>query len=660
MKRAAILVFLSFACILYAQGPAPSPLASPFGSPAAAVKAEESPDKPHALTRDDLESFLDGLIPSQLETRNGAGAVIGAVKDGQVLLTKGYGFADYAARKPVLPSVTLFRPGSISKLFTATAVMQLVEQGKLDLDTDVAKYLDFEIRRTYPEPITLRRILTHTGGFEETLKNLFVARAEAMRPLHDYLVASMPAQIFPPGKVPSYSNWALSVAGYIVERTSGEPFDSYVDEHILRPLRMQNSTFHQPLPTEIAPQMSNGYRFAGEHPLPFEFVQAAPAGALSATADDMCRFMLAFLNKGSLEEATILKPGTVQQMLSRQFEAHAALNAIGLVFMQYDMNGIPAWGHGGDTIAFHSDLWLVPDAQFGFFISYNSAAPKPGGGRGEVMRALFERYFAPVTPPLTYVDEATARNDARAVAGVYESSRRGETTLLKTAALLGELTVRPNADGTIGIDASKNQRGQVRRWRETEPLVFREVNGPEKIAFVRDASGRVTDLLPQPVIVEATRVKWYDSEMFLLLFVGSSVGLIVLTIVLWPVAALIRRRYSRRLFDGAPGRGLFVTSRLACLGVAIWLLLIAIATSRAGTDISMIGDPANPWLSILHLLGWATAIGTVFVIIATVRFAGNATLGLWLRAHTGLLALALLAFVWFMWHCHLLDPSLKF
>jgi CubicO group peptidase (beta-lactamase class C family) len=660
MKRAVLLILLAFGATLYGQGPAPSPLSSPMGSPAVAIKAEESPTKPHALTHDDLEAFLDALIPSQLETRNAAGAVIGAVKDGQVLLTKGYGFADYAARKPVLPSVTLFRPGSISKLFTATAVMQLVEQGKLDLDTDIANYIDFDIARTYREPITLRRLLTHTAGFEETLKNLFVASADSMRPLRDYLVASMPAQIFPPGKVPSYSNWALTVAGYIVERVSGQKFESYVDDHILQPLRMQNSSFRQPLPPELALAMSNGYRFANENPLPFEFVQAAPAGALSATADDMCRFMIAFLNKGSLEGATILKPGTVQQMLSRQFETHAALNAIGLSFMQYDMNGIAAWGHGGDTIAFHSDLWLVPDAQFGFFISYNSAAPKAGGGRGEVMRALFERYFSGPTPPLSYVDDATARADARAVAGTYETSRRGETTLLKSGALLGELSVRPSGDGTINIDASKNQRGQVRRWRETAPLVFQEVNGPEKLAFLRDASGRVTDLLPQPPIVQATRTMWYDSKSFLLLLVGASVGLIVLTLLLWPVAALVRRRYSRRLFDGARGRGLFVISRLVCLCVALWVLTAVILTNRVSTDISLLGNAINGWLTILHLLGWATALGTVFVVIAAVRFARTRELGLWMRAHTALLALALIVFVWFTWHSHLLDPSLKF
>ena len=136
--------------------------------------------------------------------------------------------------------------------------MQLVEQGKLDLDRDVNEYLDFAIPKTYAEPVTLRRLLTHTAGFEETLKNLFVPSAREMRPLRDYLVAAMPARIFPPGKVPSYSNYGLTLAGYIVERVSGEPFEKYIAAHILDPLRMEHSTFAQPLPEALAPNMSRG------------------------------------------------------------------------------------------------------------------------------------------------------------------------------------------------------------------------------------------------------------------------------------------------------------------------------------------------------------------------------------------------------------------
>lgn len=238
-----------------AQGPAPSPLIpGPSPPPAQVPAVAPEPGPPSELTKADFETFLDALIPSQLRNRNIAGAVVSVVKDGQVLFQKGYGYADVEAKKPVLPDETLFRPGSISKLFTATAVMQLVEQGKLDLDHDVNDYLDFAIPKTYSQPVTLRQLLTHTAGFEDTLKNLFVAHESDLKPLRTYLVNQMPARVFPPGKIPSYSNYGFTLAGYIVERVSGEKFERYIDNHILKPLRMTNSTFDQPLPPQSRPK----------------------------------------------------------------------------------------------------------------------------------------------------------------------------------------------------------------------------------------------------------------------------------------------------------------------------------------------------------------------------------------------------------------------
>src|SRR5881398_656570 len=388
--------------VVHAQGPAPSPLISaPTPAPAnvPAIVPRPSPAWAPELTKSDFETFLDALIPSQLQDRNIAGAVVSVVKDGQVLFQKGYGYADVEEKKPVLPDQTLFRPGLVSKLFTATAVMQLVEQGKLDLDRDVNDYLDFALPKTYPEPVTLRQLLTHTGGFEETLKNLFVAHESDIKPLRTYLVNEMPARIFLPGKIPSYSNYGFTLAGYIVERASGEKFERYVENHILKPLGMNNSTFDQPLPRQLAPQMSKGYLSASKKPRDFEWVQAAPAGALTTTASDMTRFMLAFLQDGAVDGVSILKPETVRQMETRQFELHPMLNGLGVTFMEYSINGQRIIGHGGDTIYFHSDMVLVPEAHLGYFISYNSGGKNIGGGRGEVMRAFANRYFPNASEP---------------------------------------------------------------------------------------------------------------------------------------------------------------------------------------------------------------------------------------------------------------------
>jgi CubicO group peptidase (beta-lactamase class C family) len=646
----------------HGQGPAPSPLISaPSPAPAnVSATARPQPRGAPELTKTDFETFLDALIPSQLRNRNIAGAVVSVVKDGQVLFQKGYGYADFEAKKPVLPDRTLFRPGSISKLFTATAVMQLVEQGKLDLDRDVNDYLDFAIPNTYREPVTLRELLTHTAGFEETLKNLFVAHESNMKPLRTYLVNQMPARIFPPGKIPSYSNYGFTLAGYIVERESGEKFERYIDDHIMKPLRMTNATFDQPLPPQLATQISKAYLEASKKPRDFEWVQAAPAGALSTTAADMTRFMLAFLQDGSVDGVAILKPETVRQMETRQFELNPMICGLGICFMEYSMEPVRVIGHAGDTVYFHSDMVLVPSAHVGYFISYNSLGKNIGGGRGEVLRAFMNRYFPNPNQPKVTIDASTRKSDGRKVRGIYDGTRRGETTFLKLIALLDQFRVSSDRDGAITVEGNKNQSGELKKWKEIAPLVYNEVNGSERIAFRAEASGNVREMLPYPAIYEGQRVPWYASKTFVGLVIGGSLLLALLTILLWPVAVLIRRRYQRPLFTSKSDRILYFLSRIVCLGELIFILAPIIAFSQGLEHIVILGDAINPWLWALHIFGWLLMAGILLLIIAAIRFVRLPGPGIWFRAHAILLALGGIAFGVFAWQYHLLDASLKF
>ena len=613
----------------------------------------------HELTKPDVEAFLDGLIPAQLKSRDIAGAVVSIVKDGQVVLAKGYGYSDFAGKKPVTADQTLFRPGSISKVFTAIAVMQLVEQGNLDLDRDVNDYLDFSIPKTYAEPITLRRILTHTAGFEETVKNLFVPSEREMKPLRDYLVAAMPERIFPPGKVPAYSNYALSIAGYIVQKISGEQFEDYLAKHIFQPLKMERSTFAQPLPSALAPLMAKGYMAATGAAKPFEFVQAAPAGALSATAADMGRFMATILQDGTLEGVSILKPESVHAMEAREFKMDPSLRAIGLVLMEYSTSDPRIVGHGGDTIYFHSDMFLLPEAHVGVFISYNSAGSRFGGGRGEVMRAFLDRYFPGKTSSPPPLPKSIAQNDGHAVSGMYQVSRRGESSFLKLGAMLGEAAVRSDQEGVLTLEGDKNLRGALKRWEEIAPLVYREIDGHDIIAFRRDADGIVRTMFPAVPIFEWERVSWFENKMLLAFLIGGSLFALETTVLLWPIAALVRRRYKSPLFTNRTSKIFFASTRLVALLQIAVVVMIAILLSRAGTNIALLGDGMNPWLYLLHAIGWIASMGTIVVVFAAIHFWRTQSRK-WLRLHATLLAIAGLIFTWFAWHWHLLDASIKF
>jgi CubicO group peptidase (beta-lactamase class C family) len=301
------------------------------------------------LARPDLEAWLDGFMPFALRRGDVAGAVVVVVKDGGVLLQKGYGLADRAEGIPVDPERTLFRPGSVSKLVTWTAVMQLVEQGKVDLDRDVNDYLDFTIPPRDGQPVTLRHLMTHTPGFEETLKSLIGDDPEAMPTLEDYVKRWVPNRIFAPGAVPAYSNYGVALAGHVIARVSGESFDDYLDRHIFGPLGMQRSTFRQPLPDALGADMSKGYQLGSGMDQKYEIVGPAPAGSMAATGADMARFMLAHLGGGAIDSARILLPETARLMHGTAAPVIPPLNGMLLGFYQRNVNGRRIIGHDGDT-----------------------------------------------------------------------------------------------------------------------------------------------------------------------------------------------------------------------------------------------------------------------------------------------------------------------
>jgi CubicO group peptidase (beta-lactamase class C family) len=360
MKKHLIGIFLILISALF-------PLTSP---------AQERTDSQGPTDPAELEAFIDGIMAVQLQANHVAGATIAVVKDGNLFFAKGYGFADLKNKKPVLADRTMFRPGSVSKLFTWTAVMQLYEQGKIDLDADVNTYLkDFKIPATYPQPITMTHLLSHTPGFEDLGMGMWARTAKDLSPLGPWLAAHIPARVRPPGELTSYSNYGTALAGYIVEVVSGIPFEDYIEQNIFKPLGMEHSTFREPLPAAIAPDMSVAYTFKDGlfKAEDFELINGMnPAGSSSACATDMAKFMIAHLQNGQFGDRRILKEETTKFMHTRLFahDPRVAGNAHG--FWEADVHGLHLIEHGGDTIYFHSQLALIPEKNLGWFVSYNS------------------------------------------------------------------------------------------------------------------------------------------------------------------------------------------------------------------------------------------------------------------------------------------------
>lgn len=613
-----------------------------------------TPASTHDLTLDDLGAFLDGLVPAYLQKQDIAGVTISVVKDGKVFFAKGYGFADVEKRKPVSPADTLFRPGSISKLFTWTSIMQLVEQGKLDLDRDVNDYLDFKIPSAFGKPITLRNIMAHTPGFEETAKDLFVPTAAQMRPLDTYIKEHTPVRIYPPGTIPAYSNYATTLAGYVVQRVSGKPFEQYVADNILNPLGMHHTTFVQPLPAELLPLMSNGYIVASKPAKPFEFVQAFPAGSVSTSAVDMCNFMIAHLQNGQFDNVQILKPETAQLMHARQWGYDSRLDAMALGFYEESKNGHRIIGHGGDTVYFHSYLHLILDQNIGFFISVNSAGN--GEGSVDIFQKFMDRYFPYTPPPADRV--ASAKDDAQRVAGHYIASRRFETSFLKLLNLVGQYKVTANSDNTITVELLKDPNGEFKKYEEIAPLLYREVHGQLHAAFKPDANGKLVMSIDWPFFI-FQRPAWSDGKYLNLSIIIPSIAVMLLTLLLWPVAAIARKHYGRPLQLTPEQKRMRLWVRLICvldlLTLGGWVLL-----ATAIDDPGSFNDNLDKWIVLLMILGVIGALATLVALFNAARSWADKGSWLWTRIHDVLIGLACLGVTWFSWHWNLLNFNLRF
>jgi CubicO group peptidase (beta-lactamase class C family) len=568
------------------------------------------------LTSADVSAWLDGLVPYAMNTGDIAGGVIVVVKDGQVLAQKGYGYADVAAKKPVDPERTMFRAGSVAKLVVHTAVMQLVEQGKLDLDADIQQYLDFPVpdAAAHGKPVTLHNLMTHTGGFEELVRGLMASDPKVFIPLETYVKATKPSRIFPPGEVPSYCNYCVTLEGYILQRVSGEDFDDYLDKHIFAPLGMTSSTFRQPLPSQFAEQISTGYRTASQPPQYFELVGPAPAGSLSTTGADMARFMIAQMQAYSGTQTPLLGHETAQRMQTTMFRAVPPSLGMSIGFFERDRNGHRVREHGGDTQFFHSKLAMFMDDDVGIFLSFNSTGKE--GAAGPLREAIFaqfaDRYFpAPLAelPPAKHAEVS-----ARVVTGRYSASRRAETTFFKLFSLLGQSSIAPDEKGVLTVPGLTELNGKPKQWHEVEPWVWRESHGPEQVAVKVEGDVKMLSADEVGGILVLLPVPWQQSGAWILPVVGIATAILALTILAWPIAAWRRRKRGTPLALSPRELQIHRVARVVALIDVVFLIGWMGIVSAGNADLAAYDGRLDVWFYVLHVLGFVGAVGALVAI----------------------------------------------
>jgi len=623
------------------------PPASPPSTPAVGSERLPTPsDGRHLLTKADADAWLDGYFPYALAQGDLAGATVVIVKGGQVLTQRGYGYADIAKRKKVDPATTLFRAGSISKLFTWTAVMQLVEQGKIDLDADVNTYLDFKIPPYQGKPITMRDIMTHTPGFEEATKG-GIRYSGKVAPLGEVLKRMLPARIYAPGSTPAYSNYATGIAGYIVERISGMSYDDYIERNIFQRLGMAHSTFRQPLPANLAPFMATGYPRASGDPKPFELISIPPAGSLSISAADMAKFMIAWLNQGS----PLVRPETAQLMRAPATNLIPALNRMSLGFYEQRVNDLVAIGHGGDLILFHSYMWIIPSQNVGIYVSMNSGGS--GGANFALRMALFEqfgdRYF-PRANDNSPVELATAKDHAKMLVGSYVSSRGFFTNFADISNFIGQTEIGLDKDGRPLVPDLL--RRAPRKWIEVAPFVWEDTNGHQRLAATVE-NGKVVRWSIDAVspFMVWDRLPWYRQASWLMPLFLAALGIVLISALSWPLSATDRRRHG--LAHTRSGRDL--TAYRLVRGFS-WLVLAALGGWMLVLQ-ALFGSEANlDWLLWLLEIGGTIAFFGLFGTSLWTAWRDRKADRKWFaRLWSMLLVLAALVILWVALAFHLIS-----
>ena len=371
------------------------------------------------LNETDLENFMDEIIPDYMNQRNVAGIVISVVKDNEILLSSGYGYANIAEEIPTSED-TLFGIASISKSFTAAAIMTLVENGTLDLDEDINNYLQsFQVPLLEDsDPITLSHLLTHTAGFEESLDQIFYTSYSSMLSMGAFLRRNMPAQVHPAGYIQSYSNLGAALAGFIIQDVTGIPYEEYLEVYVLNPLGLSSTTAFQQIPDSIDEYYSRGY--SGLGPVkPHYYCVLPPTGGMASTANNMAKFMMMQLNEGYYEGHQFLDTESVLTMQNENFKGHPDLPGIGYGMYSTKNNNHSVVYHTGGMPTFSSIMALLPEHEVGIFISINTDS----GNRDDIFDMFMDRYFPAPLGPLHDPEPITPEQLAQ-FEGYYLPTRR--------------------------------------------------------------------------------------------------------------------------------------------------------------------------------------------------------------------------------------------
>lgn len=522
------------------------------------------------ITGEETAVFVNNFTARHVGEYDGVAIVV--VQDNEIIFSKGYGVADQAGTRPVDPAQTIYNASSVGKLFTATAVMQLVEQGLVDLDADVNQYLTGFTVESDP-PVTLRHLLTHTGGVESSFLGAEVYHPEDIISMSEFFKQRPPVVNMTPGTAISYSNHGMALAGHIVETVTGQAYDDYLTQNIFTPLKMNYSAAREPLPANLLP-------YAAYHPFNDEILLLYPAGGLYTSAEDMAHFMLAHLNDGQGEFGQLLQPQTVAQMQQQQFTNYPDVPGVGLGFFELYYNGQRGLFHTG--LRGHSSLFfMLPEQRLGFYLVGD--IPEGSSFKKDFLIAFLDRFFpedatSELAPPPDFLE------DADRYTGFYRLTNVPLSNVEKIMGLGLEGLILRSKDGPLQLRLPPIPFSDPISLIEVEPNLFRAEADPTiYVAFREDEEGKMEHLFYGSLISDPlsfTVIPWYESGLFNIALAGLG-GLTFASFILFSLLGFFWRKGRRHTIKPLPSEAQWawrwagLVSLLAIVGSAIliiWLI----------------------------------------------------------------------------------------
>jgi CubicO group peptidase (beta-lactamase class C family) len=599
----------------------------------------------------ELTDFLDATMPGLLNSWRVPGAVVVIVKDGRVMAQRGYGFADVAARRAPDPARTLFRIASVTKVFTAMAVLQLAEQGKVQLGVDAQMYLPgVRLSRAFARPVTVADLLSHTSGFDERTIGMAAPTAALAPPLDRFLVSDMPSRVVPAGLFYSYSNYNFGLAGAVVQTAGGMPYEEYVTRKILAPLGMTNTSFD---PSSVAgATLATGYRYRGGayRALSQDVFADTSAGQIYSTGADMARLMLCQLQGGQLSGTRILGSQWMQQMLTPRFDESPQLSASGYAYAEQPIDNRRPMEQAGDWNGYASLLFLLPEDHLGIFVAVNS---DEGALRDQLIQSFMDHYYPDRDQLFGVQPAASLSADLTQFAGTYRTLRMAHATLDKW------LAFSPGSDLTVRADQSNAVTIHDTRHVQIQPLVFLEQYGDTYAVFQRGRQGGV-DYLTQGTTTYQ-RLHWYETYIFQRRLVIFFVFVLGLTAVAWlvtPSLGRLRRRLPllRRMgWRRPPGYlepALAQTARAVAGLVALCDLAFLAGADRLITTDNLINGVPGSVTALLVVPLVAAALTTAMPVFAGIAWARRYW-GVFGRLLFTFVTLTAALFIWFLTYWNL-------